>query len=113
MAFDSHRFAQFKAELDRARDSNHEAWVSSTKLVGHSSIADTLNRLTQAIRASDQSAALKELLLNSLSSGSAQTIQQLRGDELKRLTGLPTTKAVRALCLFFGVFGTAGNSATS
>ncbi|HTK87484.1 MAG TPA: hypothetical protein VL329_07120, partial [Nitrospiraceae bacterium] len=103
--------AQFKAALQQAKDSNREAWESSTKLVGHASIDATLTRLAQAIQASDQSTELKEMLVRSLPGQLSGTIHQAQGRSLKQLTGLPTTKAVRALCLLFGLAGPAKDSA--
>lgn len=113
MAIDPQRCAQFKAEVHQAKESNRHAWESSTKLVGHSSIAQTLNRLGQAIQTSDQPAAVKDLLMSSLAGGSAGTLQHIQGESLKQLTGLPTTKAVRALCVLFGLVGHAKKLARS
>ena len=110
MHIDPQRAAQFKAALQQAKDSNREAWESSTKLVGHASITDTLHRLLQAIQASDQPADLKDILMRSLSARSGGAIQQSQEASLKQLTGLPTTKAVRALCLLFGLAGRSKNS---
>jgi len=111
MDIDPQRAAQFKAALHQAKDSNREAWESSTKLVGHDAIAATLHRLVQAIQASDQPADLKDMLMRSLSEQSGGAVQQAQGASLKRLTGLPTTKAMRALCLLFGLAGSAKHSA--
>ena len=110
MAIDPQRRAQFKAHVLQAKESNREAWESSTKLVGHSSIAQTLNRLRQAIQASDQPDTLKDLLMQSLAGGSGGGVHQVQGESLKQLTGLPTTKAVRALCLVFGLVGPGMNA---
>ncbi|HET7058916.1 MAG TPA: hypothetical protein VFI05_09290 [Nitrospiraceae bacterium] len=111
MMIDPQRTAQFRVALQQAKNSNREAWESSTKLVGHASIAATLHRLVQAIQASDQPTDLKDMLISSLAGRSGGTIQQAQGESLKQLTGLPTTKAVRALCLLFGLAGPAKNSA--
>lgn len=111
MDIDPQRAAQFKAALHQAKDSNREAWECSTKLVGHATIATTLHRLAQAIQASDQPADLKDVLMHSLSEQSGGAIQQAQGASLKQLTGLPATKAVRALCLLFGLAGPTKNSA--
>jgi len=111
MIIDFQRVAQFKAALQKAKDSNRAAWESSTKLVGHASIDATLTRLAQAIQASDQSTELKEMLVRSLPGQLSGTIHQAQGRSLKQLTGLPTTKAVRALCLLFGLAGPAKDSA--
>lgn len=103
MAIDPQRCAQFKVELHHAKESNRKAWESSSKLVGHASMAQTLSRLRQAIQASAQPAALQELLIQILGKGSSDADPQLQAEPLKQLTGLPTTKAVRALCILFGL----------
>jgi hypothetical protein len=110
MAIDLQRWAQFKAEVHQAKASNREAWESSTKLVGHSSLARTLLRLGQVIQESDQPADLKALLMQSLACGSSGKVHHVQGELLKQLTGLPTTKAVRALCIMFGLAGSAKNA---
>ena len=79
MIIDFQRVAQFKAALQQAKDSNREAWESSTKLVGHASIDATLTRLAQAIQASDQSTELKEMLVRSLPGQLSGTIHQAQG----------------------------------
>ena len=76
MMIDPQRTAQFRVALQQAKNSNREAWESSTKLVGHASIAATLHRLVQAIQASDQPADLKDMLIRSLAARSVGTIQQ-------------------------------------
>ena len=110
MAIDTQQWAQFKAEVHQAKASNRQAWESSTKLVGHASIAETLNRLRQAIQASDQPGDLKECLMQSLPVESSGGIPRGQGASLKQLTGLPTTKAVRALCMLFGLVGSSMNA---
>lgn len=107
MTIDPQRRAQFKAELHQARHSNPAVWESSTKLVGHSTIAQTLDRLRAAIQASDRPAPFKDVLMESLASGSSDGVQQIQRASLKQLTGLPTTKALRALCIMFGLVGSA------
>ena len=111
MVIDPHRAAQFKADLHRAKDGDSKAWEASTKLVGQASIGATLTRLAEAIRASDQPAAVTDLLLHCLLGGSAGSIREVLNEPLKQLTGLPTTKAVRALCVMFGLTGSARTSA--
>jgi hypothetical protein len=111
MAIDPQRCTHFKAEVYRAKESNPKAWESSTKLVGRSSLAQTLHRLVQAVQASDQPADVKALLMQGLAGGSAGGVPDVQGEPLKQLTGLPTTKAVRALCLLFGLVGSARNAA--
>lgn len=107
MTIDPQQCAQFKAEVDRAKRSNPEGWEFSTRLVGRAAISQTLNRLRAAIQVSDQPAVLKDLLMQSLASTPAGGLQQIQRASLKQLTGLPTTKAVRALCMMFGLVGLA------
>jgi hypothetical protein len=111
MANDPQRCAHFKTEVHQAKHLSREAWESSSKLVGQAAIADTLSRLMKAVEASDYPVWLKQMLIDGFAGGSARTIRQVRGESLKQLTGLPTTKAVRALCVLFGLAGAMKQSA--
>jgi hypothetical protein len=95
--------ADFRARLAEARERNKEAWEASRRLVGRSRLHATLKRLADAIRSSSLSAPLRDRLLGIIGSGATDRVQSLPGEALKQLTGLPATKAVRALCLFFEV----------
>ena len=101
MMFDTKQLVQFKSALHQARESCRDAWEASSKLVGGSAIGTTLPRLVKAIDESDQPDALKDALRKSLSGSSMTSLRQIQGEPLKQLTGLPTTKAVRALCVLF------------
>jgi hypothetical protein len=98
--------AQFRAQLREARERSPDAWERSRRLVNSAEVPKTIQRLSAALR---QDAALsstvKDLLEESLRHGEGSRIQDLSADTLKRLTGLSATKAVRALCLFFGMLG--------
>ena len=101
MMFDTKQLVQFKSALHQAKESRRDAWEASSKLVGGSAIGTTLPRLVKAIDESDQPDALKDALRKSLSGSSMTSLRQIQGEPLKQLTGLPTTKAVRALCVLF------------
>jgi hypothetical protein len=103
MPLDPTGLADFRARLAEARERNQGAWEASRRLVGRSRLQASLKRLADAIRSSSLPAPLREGLLGAISGGSADRVQSLPGEALKQLTGLPATKAVRALCLFFEV----------
>ncbi len=95
--------ADFKASLADAKVTDREAWDRSSRLVGKTQAADSLARLTAAVQASTVPHAIKAALLAALSRGSNGQAQDIDSEALKRLTGLPATKALRALLVFFGV----------
>ncbi len=100
---DAALLTEFKAQLTRSRIERPEAWESSSRLVGQAHLRATLPRLVAAIQASSFPPSLREALLAGLQSGSVERVQDLSADRLKHLTGLPATKAVRALCVLFAV----------
>jgi hypothetical protein len=102
MNIDPEDLSQFKERLRKARE-QHQSWERSRRLVAASEVPGTLRRLCAAIEQSPLSPELRAALLNSLGTGRAERIQDLSGVQLKQLTGLPVTKAVRTLCLLFGL----------
>lgn len=95
--------ADFRAKLRQAREAQAHAWESSSRLVGQAQFPATRERLVAAIEASPFAPQVRDALLAGLQTGASQRIRDLPGDRLKHLTGLPTTKALRALCLLFGL----------
>jgi hypothetical protein len=95
----------FRAKLRQAREQQARAWESSSRLVGQAQFPATLERLANAIRASSFPPPVQDALLAGLHVGTAERIKDLPGEQLKHLTGLPATKAVRALCVLFGLTG--------
>ena len=102
MPLDPQLRAEFKAELHRAKDADPDAWESSTKLLGQQAFASTITRLTDAIGSADLAPPLKDALLRVLTEV-GQRHADTPAAPLKDLTGLSTAKAVRALCVRFGV----------
>lgn len=104
MALDPQLLADFRARLAESRESNQGAWESSRRLVGQAHVQATLKRLAEAIGSSlSLEAPLRDALLSAIRGGTVDRVQSLQGEALKELTGLPATKAVRALCMLFGL----------
>ncbi|MFQ5931226.1 MAG: hypothetical protein ACE5MM_02340 [Nitrospiraceae bacterium] len=103
MGLDPQLLADFRNRLKRSRDANPHAWDSSRRLIARSDARSTLNRLAVAVEASSLPLPLREALLTGLRGGNAERIQDLPAEVLKECTGLTPTKAVRALCLEFGL----------
>lgn len=95
---------QFRAQVKHAKENNPLGWESTRKLVAPSSFSDTLTQLQTRIPQSDCLPIIQQALLNSLESFRAGPSQTPRkADLVKELTGLPPTKGIRALCLYFGL----------
>ena len=79
-------------------------WELTRKLVEPRSLPATLEQLTERIHQSSCQPAIKEKLLAALSSpGNTSSKSNVHADRLKELTGLPATKAIRVLCLYFNL----------
>jgi len=101
---DPTHLSEFRERLTRCREANPDAWDASRNLVGQPQVQLTLKRLTAAIQDSPSLPfALRNQLVGVLREGTANRIQELPGEGLRQLTGLPPTKAVRALCILFGL----------
>ena len=111
MPLESTLLSQFKEQLKQAREANEAAWAFSRTLVTQSSLATTLRKLVEAIEHSSVPGPLREALIVSLKLEAAAYKPPLHGPALKHLTGLPTTKAIRALCILFGLALAVANGA--
>ncbi|WP_447978825.1 hypothetical protein [Candidatus Nitrospira bockiana] len=100
MPFDHALAAHLKSRLRAVKQAEPRAWQRSRKLVGQDAIEATRAALRAAVASSDLPAGLKEALSQTLGGADSDTS---RGDALKELTGLPPTKALRALCVLFGI----------
>lgn len=110
---DSRSLDAFRARANRVRQDHPEAWQASSRLIGQARLADTLARLAAAIEASGEPTSLREVLLAALHQGRAGRVQELPAELLKQITGLPASKALRALCVLFGLAGDTGESVAS
>ena len=92
--------AQFRRLLQESKSADPAAWESARKLVHRSRLEHTLARLVERIRHSPLPGTLRDGLVAVLNPASADGTDQVR---LKELTGLPPTKAIRALCVYFAL----------
>ncbi|MFQ5991933.1 MAG: hypothetical protein ACE5NA_05795 [Nitrospiraceae bacterium] len=113
MGLDSHLFADFRSRVKQTKGNSQEAWEASARLVTRSSLHSTLTRLAEAIKGSGLPLPLCQALLRGIADGQADRIQDLPAPLLKDLTGMAPTKAVRLLCLEFGLITSENPTASS
>ncbi|HKY71629.1 MAG TPA: hypothetical protein VJL88_06895, partial [Nitrospira sp.] len=94
-------FAEFRSQISRRLQHRPPQWETSRSLIEASHLPTTLHRLLERVRTSDLPPVVQEAILSALNHGTAERMQQLSGPGLKTLTGLPPSKALRALCVFF------------
>jgi len=92
---------EFRSQITRHLQQRDQEWERSRRLLEASQLASTLHRLIERVRASDLSPAVQDSLLAALNHGKVQRIQDLSGLSLRTITGLPPSKALRALCVYF------------
>lgn len=92
----------FRRLAQGVRQDQPDAWQASSRLVGRDCLGATMGRLRAAVAASAHPAPLREALLAALPEP-ITSLRDLPPEALKQLTGLPATKALRALCVLFGV----------
>ena len=92
---------EFRSQITRHLQQRGQEWERSRRLLEASQLANTLHRLIERVRASDLPPAVQDSLLTALNHGKAQCIQDLSGPSLRTITGLPPSKALRGLCVYF------------
>jgi hypothetical protein len=95
--------ASFRSQITRGLQGRDKEWERSRRLLDASRLGDTLHRLIERVRGSDLPPPVQASLFAALQQGKAERIQDLSGPELKAVTGLPPSKALRALCVYFEV----------
>jgi len=103
MPVDSDSLAAFRKQVTSARSLDAPSWDASRHLVHSTTWPATRKTLTEAIQASSLPDGLKQELGAALPSLLATEDRNASAGLLKQLTGLPLTKALRALCVFFEV----------
>lgn len=94
----------FRDNLKDLRATAPQQWEASRHLVAAQQLPRTVERLRAAIDQAPLDEAMRQALHEGLSSsGPAPSPSSTGGEALKRLTGLPTAKALRALCVHFGL----------
>ena len=95
--------ADFRSQVTQLLQERDKEWEASRKLVEAKQLAATLKRLIEEAHRVDLPVIIRDAITLALGNSEAGRIQDLPGPRLKELTGLPPTKAVRALCVWFGV----------
>ena len=96
----------FRLKVKQAKQHDTIGWDLTRKLVEPSSFSGTLWQLKDRIQQSECIPLVKKKLLAALPSPNSFSLQpNATAVQLKELTGLPPTKAIRALCLYFELAG--------
>jgi hypothetical protein len=95
--------ADFRSQVTQLLQERDREWEASRKLVESKQVAGTLRRLIEEAHRVDLPVIIRDAVTLALGNSGATSIQNLSGPRLKELTGLPPTKAVRALCVWFGI----------
>lgn len=103
MPVDSDSLAAFRKQVTSARSLDAPLWEASRHLVHSADWPATRTALVEAIHASSIPDGLKQTLVAALPVDLATEDRTSSAVLLKQLTGLPLTKALRALCVFFQV----------
>jgi hypothetical protein len=103
MSSNDQLLAEFRSQISKCLRDRDKEWEASRRLIESSHLTGTLSRLVDGVRGSNLPSELQRLLLDALDQGSARQVQDLPGQKLKALTGLPPSKALRAMCLRFDV----------
>lgn len=98
--------ADFRSQVTQLLQERDKEWEASRKLVETKQLAATLKRLIEEAHQVDLPVIIREAITLALGNSEATSIQDLPGPRLKELTGLPPTKALRALCVWFGILET-------
>lgn len=92
--------AEFRNLVNRRARQSPTQWDHSRQLIEKDVFPSTLERLLRLCQEKELPSTIKEQLQRAFRQG-AQRVQDLEGGALKMLTGLPPTKALRALCIYF------------
>lgn len=93
--------AEFRHSVSLRARQFPKQWEASKKLLESNSFPATIVRLCDAARKKDLPTSVKETLLRLFERHNPRRVQDLDGEGLKSITGLPPAKALRALVVFF------------
>ena len=97
--------ADFRSQVTQLLQERDKEWEASRKLVEARQLTATLKRLIVEAHRVELPRHHPRCDQPGVGNSEAARIQDLPGPRLKELTGLPPTKAVRALCVWFGIVG--------
>ncbi|MBD0316245.1 MAG: hypothetical protein ICV75_06105, partial [Nitrospiraceae bacterium] len=101
-------FEAFRLLISRRARRFPGQWEDSRRLIEKGAFQETMERLHRAVDRTDLPTPIKQSLLETLRPG-VDRVQSLEKTALKALTGLPPTKAFRALCIYFDMLGDPGS----
>lgn len=93
--------AEFRSQVTKLLQERDREWEASRRLIEGGRLGATLKRILQEAARTDLSPTVRDSIATALKQGEAERIQDLPGPRLKELTGLPPSKAIRALCVWF------------
>ncbi len=96
-------FATFRQAVKQAREYDHLGWENTRKLVGQNRLYTTRSELADRIIQVSPPETIREALLQALGISESGQHSSIQADSLKQLTGLPLSKGIRALCLYFQI----------
>lgn len=103
MGLDPRLVLEFRRDVQRSRETDHGAWEESTRLVARTKLPETIRQLARTIRASSLADPLRGELLSCLDEHALLGRGTAHQERLKTVTGLPLSKAIRALVVHFGI----------
>ena len=95
--------ADFRSQVTQLLQERDKEWEASRKLVEAKQLKATLKRVIDEAHRVDLPVIIRDAITLALGNSETASIQNLPGPRLKELTGLPPTKAIRALCVWFGI----------
>jgi hypothetical protein len=93
--------AEFRSQVTRLLQDRDTEWDRSRRLIEAARFTNTIHRLVERAQHTDLPSPVRDALVTALNEGRISRIQDLPGARLKELTGLPPSKALRALCVWF------------
>lgn len=104
-----HSHDEFRGLVNRCARESPAQWEASRRVILEHEFPETVARLLDLTETSELPALTKESLRLLLDGGEARRVQDLDSELLRTLTGFPPAKAMRALCVFFGLIDRPGS----
>lgn len=101
MASHAQSLAEFRSQVSKLLEERDSEWEASRRLIEAGRLIPTLKRLVEEARRTELPPTVRDSIIFALKQGEAERIQDLPSPRLKELTGLPPSKAIRALCVWF------------
>ena len=95
--------AEFRRAVHRSARESEQKWEDSRRLLDSAVLPSILVQLVERSQDAMLPLEVKAALSASLRQDQVHGVQDLDGAALKALTGYPPSKAVRSLCLYFGL----------